>query len=136
MCWRNAYVYTRYSDDLIFSSAYPINKPARRGIIEIIEKHGFIINFKKIAYITPDRDKIVTGILLSENKLRIPKARRRDIRSEYFKFKMAVRCNTFLTEADAIKARDKLLGKFSYWLMVDPFDDYARRSLMELRSAY
>lgn len=128
--------YTRYSDDLIFSSAYPINNPTRKKIIEIIEENKFSINFKKIAYIKPGRDKIVTGILLSEDKLRIPKARRRDIRSEYFKFKSAVRNNTFLTEADAIRTRDRLLGKFAYWLMVDPLDDYARRSLIELQSAY
>lgn len=59
-CW----IYTRYADDMSFSSLRPIDRDDLSAVRQIIEEEGFDLNEKKSVFSGPEDDKIVTGILL------------------------------------------------------------------------
>lgn len=71
------FVYTRYADDLTFSSVrLPKQKSIgtiRRNIIKIIRQSGFIENSKKIRIAGPGAKKIVLGLLVDGAHPRISK---------------------------------------------------------------
>ena len=48
LCEKHQITYTRYLDDMTFSSNFPIGKRTRRAIRLIIEKSGMSVNLKKI----------------------------------------------------------------------------------------
>ena len=54
--------YTRYADDLTFSSDLPFTDQLKSDIREIIQKHGFQINEKKVRERSKNRRQVVTGI--------------------------------------------------------------------------
>lgn len=58
--------YTRYADDMSFSSSRLIAAEKIHSVRQIIEKHGFTVNEKKVTVYGPDDDKIVTGLLVNE----------------------------------------------------------------------
>lgn len=62
--------YTRYADDLTFSSNRPINQEMIHSIRQVIEKAGFLINERKVKRFGPADTKIVTGLLVS-NKVEL-----------------------------------------------------------------
>lgn len=59
-CW----TYTRYADDLSFSSRRPFAKDDMQAIRDIILEQDFEVNESKTRLCGPDDEKIVTGILL------------------------------------------------------------------------
>lgn len=67
-CRKNAIVYTRFADDLLFSSRVPIEKGAQRHIRDIIRTAGFRINEKKVVLADTFTTPIVyLGIRIFEN---------------------------------------------------------------------
>ena len=60
------WVFTRYADDLSFSSKRYINAEMRNSIIDIIHKEGFKVNARKIKSFGPDDPKIITGLLVTD----------------------------------------------------------------------
>lgn len=58
------WTYTRYADDLSFSSKRPFSMEDIKAIRDIILDQGFEINEAKTRNCGPDDEKIVTGILL------------------------------------------------------------------------
>jgi RNA-directed DNA polymerase len=62
----NSLVYTRYADDITFSSNQPIISNVQSGIAEIIQDCGFLINEKKVRLITSNRKQTVTGLTVNE----------------------------------------------------------------------
>ena len=67
-CNKNAILFTRFVDDLVFSSQKSF-KDNTEEILQIIQKHGFKINHKKTFYkVGPT---IITGILTRNNVLDI-----------------------------------------------------------------
>lgn len=58
------WVYTRYADDLSFSSKRPFDDDERWTLRQIIRDQGFQVNEHKTRLCGPDDEKIVTGILL------------------------------------------------------------------------
>lgn len=74
----NGFTYTRYADDLIFSSHNPhLTRKSihtiRTDIVKIIGKNHFKENKKKFKVFGPSSRKTVLGILVNENIPRIPK---------------------------------------------------------------
>jgi RNA-directed DNA polymerase len=59
-------VYTRYADDLTFSSDLLITKEIISDIVGLIEKHHFRINEKKFRLISAQRQQMVTGIVVNK----------------------------------------------------------------------
>ncbi len=58
------WVFTRYADDMSFSSLKPFPKESLSEIRNIILEEGFEINNNKTKLSGPDEEKIITGILL------------------------------------------------------------------------
>jgi RNA-directed DNA polymerase len=58
--------YTRYADDLTFSSNQAFTDDIRNGISHIIQDCGFIINEKKVRLVTSNRKQTVTGLTVNE----------------------------------------------------------------------
>ena len=58
--------YTRYADDLTFSSDLPFTSQLKADIREIIEKQGFKVNERKVRERSRHRRQVVTGIKVNE----------------------------------------------------------------------
>ena len=63
---KNFLAYTRYADDLTFSSNYPISDDTVLDIVNLIQKNNFKINEKKLRLRTANRKQTVTGITVNE----------------------------------------------------------------------
>lgn len=64
-------IYTRYSDDIIFSFRRDITRPEARVIVkksyDLMRANGFSPNLKKTAVIPPGARKIAVGLVVSDN---------------------------------------------------------------------
>jgi len=58
--------YTRYADDLSFSSDTPISYESKHVIFNLIKKNNFLINYKKVHFKTSNRRQTVTGLTVNE----------------------------------------------------------------------
>jgi len=74
---QHGFVYTRYADDLTFSSSrLPTGKSAgtvRQEVINIIRKSGFVENRGKIRLAGPGARKVVLGLLVDGERPRLSK---------------------------------------------------------------
>ena len=65
-CSLNQLTYTRYADDLTFSSDHEIGNDLLLDIISIINKHNFAINEKKLRLANKNSRQTVTGLVVNE----------------------------------------------------------------------
>jgi len=70
--------YSRYADDISFSGnqtkGYTVLvKRVEKIISFILEKHGFKINYRKTRLLTNNQSRIVTGLMVSSDGVRIPR---------------------------------------------------------------
>jgi RNA-directed DNA polymerase len=79
---RNSISYSRYADDLSFSSDNPISKIFQRDVIKIVNENGFNINPSKSRLMGPRCRREVTGLTVNE-KISIPREKRRKLRSMF-----------------------------------------------------
>jgi len=63
--------YTRYVDDLSFSSQVTISKELQEEIKDIITQYGFEVNAKKVTYYGSQDTKVVTGVEIDQLSLRV-----------------------------------------------------------------
>ena len=112
------WTYTRYADDLTFSSDLPEGLPGfMASARHVIEDEGFQLNRKKVRVQRPGRRQSVTGIIVN-NKLGLPRKEVRRLR--------AIVHNATKTGLEAQnrdndpKFRERVLGKLAYLAMVDP----------------
>jgi hypothetical protein len=78
------FVYSRYADDLVFSSAdEKANAPAMQsGALKVVEESGFVANDGKTAVLRPHRRQSVTGLVVNKaNDDASPRLSRRDLRN-------------------------------------------------------
>lgn len=85
LCSRKDIVYTRYADDLSFSS----NNRAKINSIEkivqyIVKEEGFEINEKKTRFLSNDVKKTITGITINNEEVHVDKALKKKIRAMIF----------------------------------------------------
>lgn len=77
-----ALVFTRYSDDIVLSSTGDFSREqasaAVRRVARALEDHGFSVHRAKTRVITPGARKIVLGLLVGDDRLRLlPEFKRR-----------------------------------------------------------
>lgn len=75
-CSSKNFTYTRYSDDVFISSNFSSHEECieiMNYIVHVFQKHGFRINKKKSRILLPGNKKIVTGIIVNDSKLHVPK---------------------------------------------------------------
>lgn len=104
-CSRKDIVYTRYADDLTFSSNNrTLLNRAEKFVKYIIIEEGFSINEKKTRYLSNDVKKTVTGITINNEEIHVDKEFKRIIRAQIY---------------NSIKVKkyddnDKIRGKIAY----------------------
>jgi len=79
---RNSISYSRYADDLSFSSDRLISKIFQSDVIKIVNENGFNINPSKCRLMGPRCRREVTGLTVNE-KISIPREKRRKLRSMF-----------------------------------------------------
>lgn len=82
LCSRRDIVYTRYADDLSFSSNNRTKLNSVEKIIRcIVSDEGFKINEKKTRYLSNDVKKTITGITINNEELHVDKNFKKKIRA-------------------------------------------------------
>jgi len=99
-------VYTRYADDMTFSSMSLISAAFRERVIQIIQHHGFQIRPAKTRLMGPATRREVTGLTVNQ-QVSIPRHRRRELRAYFHRI-------TLSAEAFAGE-RQRALG-YARWL--------------------
>lgn len=127
--------YTRYADDMTFSAdmdllfLFPI-------IAEIIKKYGFSINNNKTRIFKENERKLITGLLVKEDGLKIPKKFKRRLKQEIYyckKFGVSTHLEN-IASSKSVNFKEYLYGKAYYIKMVEPqTGEYFLKQLDEIQ---
>lgn len=129
-------VYTRYADDIAISG--DIVPPDLISQIRLIlESHSFMLNDKKTIHIKGKGRKIITGLSVGGEELKIPKEAKRELRKEAHH----LITKGFETHSERIKTNnilyiESLLGRLIFWSYVEPDNHYARYSIDKIRKLH
>ena len=126
--------YTRYADDITFSGER-ISRRFLSYIYHILEEDGFRINREKTRFIKGKYQKIVTGISISEDKLTVPKSKRREMRQHvhYIKKYGLSEHQKRIGNSDPIFL-ERLIGYLHFWHSIEPENSFVNHSLEFLLS--
>ncbi len=126
----NNITYTRYADDLTFSTNEEI-EPFFDRINEIVIKNGFEINEKKKHVMKGNYRKMVTGLVVKDD-VKIPKYFKKKLRQEihYCKKYGVTQHLENIGKTDAINFKEYLYGKAYYVKMVEK--EYGESILRQL----
>jgi len=121
--------YTRYADDICFSGSYIPHKYISI-VTEIIEDYGLEVNTKKTTLHTKPGQRIVTGLSVSGNKLKLPRKTKREIRKELF----FINKYGYLSHVSKKKIAnpfylDSLKGKLIFWKQIEPDNQFVTKGL-------
>ena len=112
--------YSRYADDLTFSG--PLESLPSLGIIsKIVREEGFYLNYCKTVYRKAGQQMKVTGLIVSGDIPRVPKAYKRDVRKHLY-FASRLGPEEHLRNIGSTKSsfRDWLLGRIIFIRSVEP----------------
>jgi retron-type reverse transcriptase len=98
--------YTRYADDMSFSSSMPITREFRQMVDVAISEHGFSVNPAKTRLMGPATRREVTGLYVNEG-VSIPRWRRRQLRAMFHQ--------VALRPAELSQDKSRVLG-YARWL--------------------
>jgi RNA-directed DNA polymerase len=106
--------YSRYADDLTFSSNYFNHlEYVKKEIYRIIKESRFTINNKKTRFLTGKNRMLVTGIILNSGKLTTGRKRKRNLRAAFFNY-------YYKGEKDTNDI-DKIIGMLSFIRSIEPY---------------
>lgn len=127
-CEKHAIHYTRYCDDLTFSSDKPLFHVYKKAE-SFLEKMGFQLNESKTHFAVESGRQCVTGLIVNE-KLSVPAEYKRKLRAEIFyalKYGLAdcishCKMQDFIMDGkpDEIKYFHYLLGRLNFVLSIEP----------------
>ncbi|WP_338812867.1 retron St85 family RNA-directed DNA polymerase [Bernardetia sp. Wsw4-3y2] len=122
-CKINKLNYTRYSDDLTFSGE-SINKNELLHRLSLeLSKEGLKINESKTLFMTASQRQIVTGLVVNE-KLQVPKKKRREIRQAMFYIqKYGLQEHLLRINCKKSNYLEHLLGLVNFVLFINPDDE-------------
>jgi RNA-directed DNA polymerase len=133
LCNKLGLIYSRYADDITISGKHiPISLAGY--IAKIVQSEGFVLNDKKTVYKTKGQKKIVTGLCVSGDEVRIPKSYRKKFKQEiYFLTKNGIKeFNGEIGKLDPLYI-DRLIGKANFILAVEPSYKFAIHALSQLK---
>lgn len=113
--------YSRYADDMTFSADCPLP-----GIVEavsaLLAQHGFELNSEKTQFYGPGEPKEITGLVVQNGTVRVPKAYRRLLKQEiYYCRKFGVLAHLENRKSQHyVNYREHLYGKAYYVQMIEP----------------
>lgn len=110
-------VYTRYADDMTFSSRRPISQSARRQICSAIRMHGFVINQEKTRLRSLGNRVKITGLTrhAAQPVFGLGRDRKRALRAALFQ----LYANTAMPAAERAQRRAGLQGWLAFAKSVD-----------------
>lgn len=122
-------IYTRYADDLTFSGNY-IPHGYIKIVTNIIENYGLVVNREKTRLHIKPGQRIVTGLSVAGEVLKLPRSTKRHLRKEIF----YLRKYGYLSHISKMKINnpfyiDSIEGKIQFWLQTEPDNSYAIQSL-------
>lgn len=108
--------YTRYADDITFSGeGKNINTRLLNYVKNIVEDCGFEINERKTRFAGKGRRQEVTGLIVNNDKINVPKEYIREIRQElYYIDKFGLKAHREKVGFENKYYREHLLGKILY----------------------
>jgi RNA-directed DNA polymerase len=113
-------VYTRYADDLTFSGNQ-IEREFYQTVRQIIIEEGFELNEEKTRRRINAERKIVTGLSISSNKIRLPRNVKRNLRQEvHYISKYGLIEHMDRRGFSDPTYVDKILGRLNFWRYVEP----------------
>lgn len=120
--------YSRYADDIVFSGDY-ITFHFFEAVTEIINDYGFNINTEKSRLYQAKGKRIVTGISVEHETIRIPREYKREVKKQVF----FIRKYGFFSHASKTKIKnpfylESLYGKLLFWTYVEPECKMAQES--------
>lgn len=120
-CQARNITYTRYADDMSFSSNEEIYGYLK-DLCSIVERYSFKINEKKTCYYQDPHRKIVTGLVVKEQEICIPKKFKRKLRQEiYYCRQLGVQRHLENTgNSDRAGFKEYMYGKAYFVAMVEP----------------
>lgn len=125
--------YTRYADDLAFSGD-EINVKHIDYIKHIINECGFIINNKKTTLQKNNYKRILTGISISGDKIKVPKYYKRELKQEvHFIRKFGILNYIRRNKIKNPNYLYSILGKLNFWLSVEPKNQFAIKAYNDLK---
>ena len=131
-CAKQNIAYTRYCDDMTFSSDKPLYHVYSKAS-SFLESMGFELNKKKTRFITNTSRQTVTGLVVNE-KVSIPKEYKRNLRKDIYYFsKYDTGDKTFITsDFDYYGYIHSLLGRTTYVLSIEANNEYFKKAKIEL----
>lgn len=113
--------YTRYADDITLSGSGDLS-PFLPEAVRILAGYGFQVNQAKTRLLTGSQRKLVTGLLLQEDRVRVPKAFKRGLRQEiHYCSRFGVLAHLENCGAEKfVHYREHLYGKAYFIHMVEP----------------
>lgn len=128
-CKKHNVAYTRYADDMTFSSDDKENLPSLALIRKILESSGFYLNEKKTQLLSAKGRQYVTGLLV-DDRVRVPGKYKKEIfRHLHFCLKYGGRTHFKHVAPDKQFYREWLLGKIYYVNAIEP---EVAKKMMEL----
>jgi len=125
--------YTRYADDLTFSGS-SISAMFISYVNGIIVDEGFTVNESKTRLYQHKSKRIVTGISVIGNEIKIPRAYKRDLKLELnFIFKFGLKSHMLKKKIRKANYLFVILGKVNFWLSVEPNNEYAKMAKTKLK---
>jgi retron-type reverse transcriptase len=126
--------YTRYADDMSFSGIR-VPRNVIRTIEAILDEEGFLPNKSKTKLKVGNHRKIVTGLLVSGDKVKVPKAYKRNLRKEIHYIKIYGLSNHLkkMGEFDPLYI-ERLIGRLNYILYIEPDSAFALGAKADLKN--
>lgn len=136
LCKKMEYHYSRYADDMAFSGEY-IKPDFVDSCRKIIEECGFTLNENKVKLYKGDGAKLLTGLSLANEKVRLPRDYRRTVEADlYYIKKYGLAEHMKRNKIKNPHYLESMIGKVEYWLMVEPNNSFALSSVEYLRLLY
>ena len=107
--------YTRYADDLVFSSLSDVRLfQIKKFVLRIIQEEGFCINTSKTRIMGPCQQRKITGLIVSDDSFGIGRKMKRILRAKIHKLETKI-----LTGQEETKLKNHLDGWYAYLNSVD-----------------
>lgn len=115
------FVYSRYADDLTFSSKEYISKNAYHDIIQLIQNEGFKVNYKKTRFASKDQRMEVTGLLINTGTVKISRTYKKELEQElYYVKKFGLQNHRERKGFKNLYYQDHVLGKILFVYSIEP----------------
>lgn len=126
--------YSRYADDLVFSGEH-IPHEFASSVVKNIEDYGFNVNIVKSRHYKSQQRKMITGIVVGDDNIRLPKVKRREIKKEVHYLKKFGVLDQVKRYND-IYYVDRVMGRLSYWKQIEPDNIYVLNSIKEIKKMF